>query len=181
KEDTAAEVTELYPHREIRIRVAGKHKRDLLTIISYELEKLHVPFHRLKFQQLIPCNCSVCRAAAEPYFYRLDDLKTRLDHGKAEIECNKAPFETVQIRPLLDDVGLSTFSYDLPTLLQQLEATFNEQETRTLSFELGIDYDDLGGQGLKANLRELINYLNRRGRLEELVERVRRQRPHLPT
>lgn len=38
KEETLAEVIEYYDKREIRIRVVGKHKRDLLTIITYQPE-----------------------------------------------------------------------------------------------------------------------------------------------
>jgi len=178
KDGARAEVMEYYHRREIRIRVTGKNRKELLTIISYELDKLHTPFHRLKFDKLVPCNCATCRADSEPYFYRLDILKTRLEHDKEVIECDKPPFATVQIRPLLDDVGLTALSTNLPDLLHQLEATFDEEEARTLCFELGIEYDDLGGRGRRAKLRELIACAERNGRLPDLVELVRQYRPH---
>lgn len=180
KDGARAEVEEFYHRREIRIRVTGKNCKELLTIISYELDKLHAPFHRLKFDKLVPCNCATCRAADEPYFYRLDILKTRLEHGKEVIECDKPPFTTVQIRPLLDDIGLTALTYDLPALLRQLESAFNEEDARTLCLELGIAYDDLGGKGRSANLRELVGYAERHGRLPDLVKLAREHRPNHP-
>lgn len=178
KDNTAAEVVEYYHRREIRIRVAGKHKRDLLTIISYELGKLHAPFHRLKFDKLAPCNCATCRAADEPYFYRLEILKTRLEHGKEVIECDKPPFATVQIRPLLDDIGLSALPFDLPNLLRQFELAFDNEDVKTLCLELDVNYEDLPTQGRKNKMRELITYMERHGRLPDLVKLARQHRPN---
>lgn len=179
KDNTHAEVVEFYHRREIRIRVVGKYKRDLLTIITYELDKLHKPFHRLKFDKLIPCNCPTCQAADEPYFYRLDILKTRLEHGKEVIECDKPPFETVQIRPLLDDVGATYPTEDLPALLRQLESVFNDEELKTVCFELGIEYGDLPAANRSGKMRELITYCQRHGRLDDLVELLQQKRPGL--
>lgn len=177
KDDTRAEVMEFYHRREIHIRVMGKNKRDLLTIITYELDKLHRPFHRLKFDKLIPCNCLTCRNADEPYFYRLDILKTRLEYGKTVIECDKPPFETVEIRPLLDDVGATYSTEDLSALLHQLESVFNDEELKTVCFELGIEYDDLPAASRSGKMRELITYCQRYGRLNDLVESLRQHRP----
>jgi internalin A len=54
KDHTRAEVTENYPLKTIQIRVAGRHKRDLITIIVHELDKIHNSYHdRLKFHRLI--------------------------------------------------------------------------------------------------------------------------------
>jgi internalin A len=178
KDGARAEVVEFYHRREIRIRVTGKNMRDLLTIISYELDKLHKPFHRLKFDKLIPCNCTTCRTVDEPYFYQLDILKTRLEHGKTVIECDKPPFETVQIQPLLDDIGAAVQSADLPTLLRSLNRNFNDDDFRTVCLDLGIKYDNLLGEGLKGKQRELLLLLQRNGRLPELINLLREKRPN---
>lgn len=47
---------------------------------------------------------------------------------------------------------------------------FDQEELRTLCQDLGIDYDDLRGEGRTAKARELLALLKRRGRLEELRE-----------
>ena len=42
---------------------------------------------------------------------------------------------------------------------------FDSSEVKTLCADLGVDYENLGGEGKEAKVRELISYLNRRGRL----------------
>ncbi|HJW28451.1 MAG TPA: COR domain-containing protein, partial [Saprospiraceae bacterium] len=44
RDDTRAEIIEDYDRREIQIRVAGRHKRDLLTVILHELDRIHDSF-----------------------------------------------------------------------------------------------------------------------------------------
>ncbi|MEA5467065.1 leucine-rich repeat domain-containing protein [Leptothoe sp. PORK10 BA2] len=98
-----AEITEHYPTNEIRIRVAGAQRRNLLTIIRHEFQKIHDSYERLKYQDLIPCNCSECKDTEQPEGYPYDTLQKALAKGKYEIECRKS-FEDVNIRRLIDDV-----------------------------------------------------------------------------
>ena len=65
---------------------------------------------------------------------------------------------------------------DRSQLLQWLLAQFSDGELRTLCFELGVEYEDLGGRGRAENARELIALLERRGRLPELIARFRKRR-----
>lgn len=178
KDGAVAEVIEFYHRREIRIRVTGKNMRDLLTIISYQLDELHRPFYRLKFDKLIPCNCITCGDSEEPNFYRLEVLKTRLEHEKTVIECDIPPFETVQIRPLLDDIGAAAQPINLPTLLRTLNQDFNDDEFRTLCLELSVNYDNLPGEGLEGKQREFLLKLERNGRIPELINLLRQKRPN---
>jgi hypothetical protein len=64
-------------------------------------------------------------------------------------------------------------------LRQWLSAHFDEEELRTLCFDLGLSYDDLRGEGAPHKARELVAYLERRGRIPELVALGKRARPHL--
>ena len=62
KNETRAEVIEDYNRRKIKIRVSGQQKRDLMTIVTHELDKIHSSYNnRLKYNQLIPCNCNICQ------------------------------------------------------------------------------------------------------------------------
>ncbi len=101
---TKAEVIESYNKREIKIRVTGKFKRDLITNVTYELDKIHNSYAHLKYQKLIPCNCSVCKSTQSPYFYQYDELKERYVNRKYTIECGKPPYNTVEVLELIDDV-----------------------------------------------------------------------------
>lgn len=58
-------------------------------------------------------------------------------------------------------------------------AHYNLEELRTLCFKVGIDYDNLTGEGLSGQARELILYLQRQDRLADLLDRLKRDRPAL--
>ncbi|MEH2404990.1 COR domain-containing protein [Nostoc sp.] len=103
KDQTKAEVIEYYGKREIKIRVSGRHKRDLMTIVTHELDKIHDSYQRLKYNKLIPCNCETCKNSQEPHFYKLENLKNRLAKQKYDVECD-INYEKVNILSLIDDV-----------------------------------------------------------------------------
>ena len=100
---TKAEVIEFYDKREIKIRVTGKYKRDSMTNVTYELDKIHDSYKHLKYQKLIPCNCKDCKNSQEPNFYIYEKLKKRIADKKYNIECDKS-YEMVSALNLIDDV-----------------------------------------------------------------------------
>jgi outer membrane protein assembly factor BamB len=57
---------------------------------------------------------------------------------------------------------------------------FDEEELRTLCFNLNVNYDDLAATGRAGKARELVIYLERRGRLSELILLCQQERPYLP-
>ncbi len=102
-EGTRAEIIENYAKREVRVRVAGAHKRDLLTIAMHELDKIHASYSRLKYDKLIPCNCANCKTLAEPYYFRFQVLQRAMELRRETIQCQSS-FEDVSVRGLIDDV-----------------------------------------------------------------------------
>ena len=67
------------------------------------------------------------------------------------------------------------------TQLRQILATrFDAVELRTLCFELDVEYDNLPGRSKAEKEIELINYLERRTRLSDLVKAGKRLRPDIP-
>lgn len=102
---TKAEVIETYrAHKgHISIRVSGKRKRELLTIIRYELEKIHRSYERLKYSPLIPCNCKTCKGSQTPHFYKFEILRKFLDDRQTTIQCQTS-YQMVNVRSLIDDV-----------------------------------------------------------------------------
>lgn len=103
KDQTKAVVLEDYKKREVRIRVAGKNKRELLTIVSYELDNIHATYRRLKYTKLIPCNCELCKVRQDPYFYSLEVLQKFLEDRQENIQCQSS-YKLVDVRSLIDDV-----------------------------------------------------------------------------
>ncbi|OQY23725.1 MAG: hypothetical protein DRJ03_27205 [Chloroflexi bacterium] len=69
---------------------------------------------------------------------------------------------------------------DLARLHILLVERFDEEEMRSLSFGLQVDYDNLRGEGKTGKARELIAYLERRDRLIELVQAGEQLRPDVP-
>ncbi len=99
---TKAEVIEYYGKREIKIRVSGKHKKDLMTIVAYELDEIHASYKRLKYSKMIPCNCAKCKNSQEPHFYPFEVLQKFVD-DRQDIQCQKS-YQMVDVRGLIEEV-----------------------------------------------------------------------------
>lgn len=108
EENARAEVIEAYYKNEIRIRVVGFPKKDLLTRIRHEFKKIHDSYEKLRYQELIPCNCPTCKGSQKPHAYALKKLQERLKNQAYETECDQPPYHKVIVRSLIDDaIGLS--------------------------------------------------------------------------
>ncbi|WP_375472488.1 COR domain-containing protein, partial [uncultured Nostoc sp.] len=103
KDQTRAEVIEHYNQREIKVRVAGKHKKERLAVIIHELEKIHNSYERLQYQTLVPCNCESCKDSQTPHFYRRDVLYKFQENNRDQIQCQDSG-DMVDVRRLIDDV-----------------------------------------------------------------------------
>ncbi|BDI19424.1 hypothetical protein ANSO36C_52260 [Nostoc cf. commune SO-36] len=103
KDQTQAEVIEYYGKREIKIRFSGRHKRDLMTIVTHELDKIHDSYKRLKYNKLIPCNCVTCKDNQEPHFYPFDILRQFVADKQERIQCQKS-YQMIDVLGLIDDV-----------------------------------------------------------------------------
>ena len=128
KDQTKAEVIEYYGKREIKIRVSGNHKRDLMTIVTHELDKIHESYKRLKYNKLIPCNCETCKYSQEPHFYKLENLRNRLAKQKYDVECDIS-YEKANVLSLIDDV----IDKSKESLLKQLEVEVNSPQSSQIT------------------------------------------------
>ncbi|MGK7942176.1 MAG: COR domain-containing protein, partial [Crocosphaera sp.] len=107
RDGARAEIIERYRYHkgEIRIRVSGKRKRDLLTTIRYELGKIHDSYERLKYKTLVPCNCSECKGSQSPHFYPWDVLNKFIDDEQPTIQC-PISYDMVNVQGLVNDIIL---------------------------------------------------------------------------
>jgi hypothetical protein len=62
-------------------------------------------------------------------------------------------------------------------LHQKLVKYFDDKEIRLLCFHLGIDYDEVVGEGKGDTLRRLILYVERRGHIDQLISVCKQSRP----
>ena len=99
-----ADIIESLDRRQISVRAVGVHAKELVTIINYEVEKLHRTYgKRLTVEAKIPCKCRICKTNNMPHFYDKKDLDNRLMKGKATVEC-RVSFDNVNVQVLLDGV-----------------------------------------------------------------------------
>jgi internalin A len=103
KDKTHAEVIEHYGRREIRVRIVGAHKKELMTIVMHELDQIHSTYKRLKYDKLIPCNCEECQNNAEPHFFKYEQLQNFIEKRLLEIQCGSTG-NMVNVRGLIDDI-----------------------------------------------------------------------------
>jgi internalin A len=103
-DNTRAEIIEAYYRNEIQIRVSGFPKKSLLERVRHEFGKIHDSYDRLRYQELIPCNCPTCKGSQKPHFYDLKRLQERLTNQSYAIECDIPPYAKVSVQSLIDDV-----------------------------------------------------------------------------
>ncbi|MBD2411051.1 leucine-rich repeat domain-containing protein [Nostoc calcicola FACHB-3891] len=136
KDQTRAEVIEYYYQREIKVRVAGKRKKELLAVIIHELEKIHNSYERLQYQTLVPCNCENCNDSQTPHFYSRDVLYKSLDARNYKIQCQNS-FCMVDIQRLIDDVLLTSQKPQLPMsepiIRNQVFISYSHQDQQWLT------------------------------------------------
>ena len=64
-----------------------------------------------------------------------------------------------------------------PQVVRLLQTSFNKEELRQFCYELGVNYDDLPGEGNAAKALALVELAERQNALPVVVELGRRQRP----
>jgi internalin A len=125
KDNTKAEVIEYYGKRQIQIRIAGASKRNLMTIVIHELDKINDSYKTLNYQKLIPCNCKVCELSQNPYEYEFNKLQERIDNNKLKIECGNPPYQEIEVLSLIEN------TIDI----NQLISKEKQDSNKSISFE----------------------------------------------
>lgn len=103
REGTKAEIVEHYGKREIKIRIAGMYKNELMTIVSYEFDKIHKTYQGLRYSKLIPCNCPPCKNTQEPHFYPYEILRQFMTDKEERIQCQRS-YRMVEVKQLINDI-----------------------------------------------------------------------------
>ncbi|MEZ5357378.1 MAG: COR domain-containing protein [Candidatus Zixiibacteriota bacterium] len=102
--DGNAEILEYFKDKKLKIRVTGSERLYALTIIRYELRKLHDTFGNLKYHEMVPCNCEECENRDEPHFFDFDELKQYKHEGEQFIKCRVGKIKSVDVLSLISDV-----------------------------------------------------------------------------
>jgi len=103
REGAIAEIVEAYDARSVEIRISGQNKRDFMTVIVDQLDKINAQYEKMKVEKLIPCRCDECRGSDDPYYYKYSDLKRRIEKSRSKVECGKS-YEMVVVKELIYDM-----------------------------------------------------------------------------
>lgn len=86
------------------------------------------------------------------------------------------PVKTTPVKPV---VTLAEGPVDLPQLARQIGEQFSLEELQGLCYGLHIDYENLPGSSKSARARELVQYCQRRGMIQDLRRTCAELRPHV--
>ncbi|MBN9299187.1 MAG: hypothetical protein J0I41_19455 [Filimonas sp.] len=102
-EGTRAIIREKYFENKISVELFGESKKEFLFLIRKTINEIHRDFNKLKFEEMIPCNCTQCKSSSAPYFHEFNLLIRYEMKGLAKIIC-KNSLEEVKVSQLTTDV-----------------------------------------------------------------------------
>lgn len=65
------------------------------------------------------------------------------------------------------------------TVAHLMEDAFSEDDLRALTFDLGIDYESIVGEGKRGKIRALVSHFYRRNTLDVFVGLLAAERPNI--
>lgn len=156
----------------IWVRGPEQTRRVLLSIIRYHFDTIHktIPGIRVEEKVALPDHPDI----VVDYQYLLD-----LEAMGERSFVPPGLRQRVNVKRLLEGVDLRQAQRMAVRLRQILVERFDDEELKTLSYDLGVDYGDLRGTTAAAKARELVGYLERRNQLQDLVQLGKLRRPHV--
>ena len=160
-----------YISRLQRKQSALQHQYDLLSEKIERLRAAHAIEAAAASRFQLEKQIEQAQSELDAVDQQLDELEAELERAGSTEPGHGAP----PVAPALEERAPDR-EY-LIRLRQTLTGRFDVGELRTLCFDLGLDYDDLPGEGRASKARELIRYLERRGRIPDLVTVGGQMRP----
>lgn len=108
---------------EIVLHARGVDRKELLAIITSDLDALNSTFHGVadRVRKLVPCICERCRSSMEPEYFDLRKLQQRRRDRKFQIECDSS-YLLVNVNELID----GTFAESKPDSSARSKRTANK-------------------------------------------------------
>ncbi len=177
KDRTYAEVIKFYEKREIHLRVVGAHKKELMTIVLHELDKIHASYKRLKVDKLIPCNCAECKTKQKPYFYRFEILQKFVEDRQDQIQCQQS-YKMVVVRSLIDDVLEKAYmhkEFESPLAQYIIHGDYIDQgEKKMTDNKIVISNSTVHGSVVAAeSIKESFNTIEKASMQDDLKEQLK--------
>ena len=116
--NTWAEIKENIPQRCVSLRFYGPSIPEFRAVIVDQLDSISQSYHQLKYEKMIPCQCSECAGSNQPKFFEYSVVKERQEKGKKDtIECRRSE----------EDVNLDLLlrGYEIQAILQTIPDKHN--------------------------------------------------------
>ncbi len=154
------------------VRGPERTRRTLLSIIRYHFDTIHktIPGMKVEEKVALPDHPDI----VVDYQYLLD-----LEAMGERSFVPPGLRQRVNVKRLLEGVDLHKAQRATVRLRQILVERFDDEELKTLSYDLGVDYEDLRGATSTSRARELVAYLERRNQLQALIQLGKLRRPHV--
>ncbi|MCA9976684.1 MAG: hypothetical protein KC413_13070, partial [Anaerolineales bacterium] len=163
----------------IRIAIIGDgDRRQFLYSLCLEFASIHESISGTKPQEVVPIPG---HAEVAPYAY-LEQLEKQ-NSGLIPYPGKNGEVIMLDVQELLNGVSTSAMRQaGLPSrsqILADLRSGFSKDEFYDLLFALSINKNDIGGETIADQMRECITFMERHGRVAELVTAIRKERPRL--
>lgn len=162
----------------IRISINGEgNRRQFLYSLRLVFAGIHESVAGTKPKEVVPIPG---HPAAPPLLYSyLEKLEAM---GMPDEQLFPGMDEVLSVQQLLNGVTTSAMRQSgLPSrqeILTIVRASFDENEFYDLLFELDVDRKDIGGETTSDQMRECVLFMERNGRLAELVAAMGAKRPN---
>lgn len=130
---TNALILQVYDKNEILIRIQGVSKKELLTIVTEKVEKIHRSYPRIRFEKLVQCICSDCQADEDPHFFTYKNLFNRWLRKVKYVECDRS-YKKILVSSLIDDA----LPLDSQITVESLKEDISSGDTLGALGKLGV-------------------------------------------
>lgn len=164
----------------ISIRGTETTRREFLTVIRSHFDHIHRTISRIEVRAQVHIPGYPNVAIEHSHLLTLERLgqETFVPTGLSQF---------FDVKQLLDgiEVGRTTAptirftQINKVKLFNLISQFYNQEDLQSLSFEMLIDYDDLGGADKFSKVRELVWHCERRARTDELIGLLKETRPHV--
>lgn len=165
----------------IRISIIGDgDRRQFLYSLRLEFAGIHETISGTKPREVVPIPG---HPDAQPIDYAYLEQLEKMKMSTVPHHAQNGEVLMLNVQELLNGVSTTEMRQaGLPTrreVLSALKTAFNETEFNDLLFDLKIRPGLLGGDALDDKMRELVTFVERDGRFQDLVTEMAGKRPHL--
>lgn len=161
--------------KRISIAILGKgRRREFLSMLRFTFASLHQSITGTQPEEYVPIPEESTISVPYAYLLTLEENSVR----QAFVPGLKKPVDVQVLLGTIED-PMRRWRPTPQELRDVLHDNFSDGEFREMCDRLRVPFVDLGGESTAAKMREAVAYMERRGRINELIEYVQEERPRV--